>query len=115
MLLHVSLNQFQRGDIKYDLKEQTLTLQKPYLINQNRCGYCGDTCGQSATIKKMSGSGKNANASMGPFSKCPYYYKFSLKSAENISKRNPCTNRPVNCAICSTTFWSWNIILKCTN
>ena len=71
----------------------------------------GDTCGHNVSIKKMSGTGIEANASMGPFSICPYYYKFSLKSAEKISNRNPCTNRPVKCSICSSTLLEHGIAL----
>jgi hypothetical protein len=35
-----------------------------------------------------------------PISGCTYKCKFSLKAAENISARNPSTNRPVKCELC---------------
>ena len=44
-----------------------------------------------------------------PPSDGPYFVKFSLKSAETVSDKAPCTNRPVKCLACSDkAFVTWS-------
>ena len=74
--------------------------------NANTCGFCGgDSCNISIIVS--SGVGKNANK--GVASNCKYFNRFSLKPAETSTKNKPCTNRPVECDLCKTVLWSYNI------
>ena len=73
--------------------------------NQNTCGYCG-IIGCKIELVKTSGHG--AYKTFGPKSNCKYYYSFSLKAASKITKRSPCTNRPIECHLCSQVYWSYN-------
>ena len=66
---------------------------------QERCGFCGRSCECSVDLKIT----KKARVLI---SDCPY---FSLKSAETISEKAPCTNRPVGCQACNKGVWSHNM------
>ena len=59
------------------------------------------------SIITTSGVGKNANK--GVASNCKYFLRFSLRPAESSTKNKPCTNRPIECKICKTVLWSYNI------
>ena len=37
------------------------------------------------------------------------FCRFNLKSASKVTKRSPCTNRPILCKICEQCYWSYNI------
>ena len=71
-------------------------------LNVQTCGYCG-RIGHCNISLKAQKHGTNI-----PFSNCPYYYNFSLKSADNVVKSNPCTNRPEHFLICASDFWTYN-------
>ena len=69
------------------------------------CGFCGmSNC--SVDLKVTSTKGSNKCYSI--ISNCPYTVKFSLKSAENTTRANPTTNRPVYCPTCCCVLWSYN-------
>ena len=66
------------------------------------CGFCGKSYQCSVGLKAT----KKAKA---PTSDGPYFAKFSLKSAETVSDKAPCTNRPVRCPACSDkAFVTWS-------
>ena len=66
------------------------------------CGFCGKSYQCSVGLKAT----KKAKA---PTSDGPYFVKFSLKSAETVSDKAPCTNRPVKCLACSDkAFVTWS-------
>ncbi len=74
------------------------------------CGFCGQIKSNcKVELIKSSGFGKNKTISS--FSKCSFYYDFSLGSAGKMTKNDPCTNRPVVCGHCSnkSIFWSYNL------
>ena len=78
--------------------------------HENLCGYCGlvnDIC--RVYLRKSSGS--NTSGTDGVYSKCNYYYKFSLKPA----KTGPCTNRPTECPECNIVYWSYNLVIHYEN
>ena len=74
--------------------------------HSNTCGFCG---GLTCQIKIILSSGSGVHKTFAPHSNCTFFYKFNLKSAEKVSARTPCTNRPVSCSICSETYWSCNL------
>ena len=41
-------------------------------------------------------------------SNCDDNVKFSLKSAEKLTKSSPCSNRPVICSLCKTKTVNWS-------
>lgn len=69
------------------------------------CGFCGrsGTCSSSIT--------KTSKRVQGPTSTCPYFYKFSLKSAHKGSSTYPSTNVPLECPQCvaGTFVWKYNM------
>lgn len=58
------------------------------------CGFCGRSHQCSVGLKAT----KKAKV---PTSDRSYFRKFSIKSAESVSDKAPCTNRPVGCPACS--------------
>jgi len=77
------------------------------------CGFCGTLCGHAVKIKFSSGTG--VNRTYKAYSGCKYFSDFSMKSAKSYLKGNPCTNRPIECAICSNVFWSYNLFSHYTS
>jgi hypothetical protein len=74
--------------------------------NANTCGYCGgDEC--NIQLKKTSGFG--THVTLGPYSNCKYFVKFSLAAAKKSKPKKPCTNHPSKCELCDMTMWSYNI------
>jgi len=73
------------------------------------CGFCGVVCNSPVSIVFSSGTG--VNRTYKAFSGCKYFHDFSMKSALNFSKGNPCTNRPVECEACAngSVFWSFDL------
>ena len=70
------------------------------------CGFCGrsGTCSSSIT--------KTSKRAQGPTSTCPYFYKFSLKSAQKGSSTYPSTNVPLECPQCVTGTFIWKYNMK---
>jgi hypothetical protein len=68
-------------------------LKEIKIENEHLCGFCGKVCGYHVGLKVNTGS-------VVPISGCTHKFKFSLKAAENVSARNPSTNRPVKCELC---------------
>jgi hypothetical protein len=57
-------------------------------------------------------SGKGKQKIVGVASKCPAFPDgFSLKAAGNITKHNPCTNRPMYCQEdpCTAIIWTYDM------
>ncbi|KAG8695139.1 hypothetical protein FRC08_008010 [Ceratobasidium sp. 394] len=54
------------------------------------CGFCG----RSWTCKTTLATKRDV---VSIISDCPYFDKFSYKSAQNVTATNPCTNRPIRC------------------
>lgn len=85
---------------------------KHFLNNEtepNFCGFCGVACNSTTSLKISSGFGKNATYST--YSDCAYYYKFNYASAENPSRSQPCSNRPMHCLQCNNVYWSYTLKL----
>jgi hypothetical protein len=72
-------------------------VKKELVEHENLCGFYGLVTGCSIELKKTSGFG--TSKTLGPYSNCLFFYKFSLKSASSISKRSPCTNIPMICIV----------------
>lgn len=83
-------------------------LGKEILQTVNTCGFCG-LSGCKIELKPTSGFGNYQT--LGPHSDCQYFVHFSLKPASKVSKRSPCTNRPVICSHCKQCYWSYNLSL----
>ena len=81
-------------------------LNKDIPPNENTCGYCGMT---GCRIELVKTSGKGIHATYGPASNCKYFKSFSLKAVEKSTKNSPCTNHPLECVICKTVYWSYNL------
>ena len=75
------------------------------------CGFCG-AIGCNLDLVRTSGKGKNSTfKASSDFSYCK---AFSLKSASKMSKNSPCTNRPIECTICTRknkVNWSYDILI----
>ena len=73
----------------------------------NRCGYCGEN-GCNISLIVTSGYGKNAI--YGPKSDCRYFTDISKRTDNKLVKSYPCSNRPVICEQCDTSYWSYNLV-----
>jgi hypothetical protein len=82
---------------------------------EHRCGFCGIECNKRIELCKTSGAGLYATEGIAESSICDNGKWFTLKPAKKISKRTPCTNRPVNCKVCLGVFWSYNILIHYSN
>ena len=82
---------------------------------EHRCGFCGVECNKRIELCKTSGAGVYATEGIAESSICDNGKWFTLKPAKKISKRTPCTNRPVNCKVCLGVFWSYNILIHYSN
>ena len=54
---------------------------------------------KKCNITQSKTSGFGTSKTLGPYSNCLFFCKFSLKSASVISKRSPCTNVPMICNV----------------
>ena len=91
------------------------TSTSSYLLNElyqmvgyALCGFCGRSGAPECRLT-MTTTAKSTRFSSG----CPFYDKFSLKSAETPTASSPCTNRPMRCGHpeCSQRdpIWSYNM------
>ena len=70
------------------------------------CGFCGSN---SCSISLERGSGRGKTVTLVPGSNCAYREKFSIKANVNPTKSGPCSNRSINCELCNTVQWSYNL------
>ncbi|KAJ7715497.1 hypothetical protein B0H14DRAFT_2300857, partial [Mycena olivaceomarginata] len=68
---------------------------------QYPCGFCGQsTVNVTCTIGLIR---KQVQSS------CPDAYKFKLSAALTCSMFKPSTNAPIQCMLCSTVHWKYNM------
>ena len=77
------------------------TILAKHILNENLAIGC--------TIELVKSSGRGTSVTNGPQSNYANFSKFSMKSAETPTKSSPCTNRPIICPLCKTTFWAYLI------
>ena len=80
-----------------------------HIIESNLGMVCGFYGVEGCSIDLVRGSGRGKTATLVPGGNCEYLCKFNIKCAEKSTKSGPCTNRPVNCSVCKTVQWSYNL------
>jgi hypothetical protein len=83
-------------------------LMNEVLPDAIRCGFCGQV-EKACSIEIRATSGKGKNITYGPMSNCKYYRKFNLKSSSKPTRSKPSTNRPIQCHLCKSVCWSYNM------
>ena len=84
-------------------------LNNHIIKSANVCGFCGMV---GCKIDIITTSGYGNSRTLGPKSNCTHFYPFKLGPAAKMSKRSPCTNRPIRCEVndCKQVYWSYCII-----
>ncbi len=55
-------------------------------------------------------SGYGKNEIYGPKSDCRYFTDINKRTDNKLVKSYPCSNRPVICEQCDTSYWSYNLV-----
>lgn len=73
------------------------------------CGFCLSFGGACKIVLRRGRGADKADVIDKDKSRCPNIRKLQLRTAEEFTSNNPCTNRPLPCPVCEATVWKYNL------